>query len=318
MPEAREELVWPLLAAEPELARLRTAEGDPERLREAILRLGEAVDATLRRVLRDDRPGEHAAAEVVVELRQKNRVSLEFAGAFHELLRIRERAREGGVPSPHDAALAVDVAERLRREVLEPPTQPTLPPPADRTLPIPPVAPVPAPRSGVPPLVWVLLAAAVLLVAGWWLWQRADAGKAELAEAITLFRSGDYTRAEPRFRSYVEAHPDDATARLYLARIERRTGEWERAAEELREGLRTAPDDAGLQRELGFLLLEVGRAPEAAERFREALRLDPEAPDGWAGLVRALRAVGRPEAAERVLERAPPEVEALLRSRTGG
>ncbi len=316
MAETREELVWPLLAAEPELARLRTGEGDPERLREAVLRLGDAVDATLRRVLRDEVPREHAVGEVLIELRQKNRVSLEFAGAFHELLRIRERAREGDAPSPHEAALAVGVAERLRREVLDPPAQTPLPA-ADRTLLIPPVSPVPAPRRGAGPLLWAVLAGALLLLVGWFLWGRSSGGEAELAEAVTLFRSGDYTRAEPRFRRYVGAHPDDATARLYLARIERRTGEWERAAEELREGLRIAPEDAGLQRELGFLLLQVGRAPEAAERFREALRLDPEAADGWVGLVRALRAAGRAEAAERVLERAPPEVEALLRSRTG-
>lgn len=48
------------------------------------------------------------------------------------------------------------------------------------------------------------------------------------------------------------------------------------------------------------------------ERFRAALSRDPRSEAAWAGLVTALRADGRGDAAERVLQRAPVSIRAQL------
>lgn len=174
----------------------------------------------------------------------------------------------------------------------------------------------PAPPEAAPPRwPWIaggagvaaLLAVLALGVPG------RDSGRGELEEGIALFRSGDRARAAALFRRYADDHPEDVTSRLYLARIQRRAGEREQAAETLREVSATAPDDPGLHRELGWLLLDAGWAEAAVDHFRSAVELDPESTAGWVGLIRALRADGRAEAAERILARAPDRVRTLLR-----
>jgi tetratricopeptide (TPR) repeat protein len=328
--DSRDAALRPLHGAWDARSSLREGIEDPEAERSALLRLGEAIESSLRRVFRNDTsqpaelrlqalaPDELSAEDLITALRQRDRISIELAAAFHELLQVRRRLLYGAGAARHDVLLALRVADQLEREALS--IQPVAHPP-------PPAAAAaasstadaadPAPRTltgsglGVP-WWWALvgLAAIVVFALGLW-WATARPGP-RLDEAIALFRTGDYDRAAAQFEQHAQARPDDPTPRLYLARIHRRLARYEEAREQLRLALDAAPDDPALHRELGFLLLDVGQAGAAVGRFRAAVERDPDAVEGWMGLVRALRESGQGVAADRVLERAPAAVRARI------
>jgi tetratricopeptide (TPR) repeat protein len=323
----------PLDAVRGDLATLRAGTAGPGEVREAVLETAEAVERSLRLLLRDHphaalpirlrslSPEELRLDEVLAELRQLDRITMEVAAAVHDLFEVRHRLRqEGERPTGRDAVLAVRVAEGLERDLLDVNVTEVVPEDAalnpDETW----VHPVPPPsvqRSRSRPLAWAALAALALLVAlAFWLRPQPQTG--ELEQGIALFRTGAYADAAAHFFRYAEANPDDVTPRLYLARIHRRMGRTDLAVEELRRALQMAPNDPGVHQELGFLLLDTGRRDEAIQRFRNAIELDAQAPAGWIGLVRALRESGRPAEAERAIAAAPPEVRALLGEAAAG
>jgi tetratricopeptide (TPR) repeat protein len=252
---------------------------------------------------------------VVSELRQRDRLSIELAAAVHDLMNARRRLVQSGVAAPQDAELAVRTVDRVEAEIRAPATaaRPVerAAVPADATEPME-AAPVPGPggrgRRGSWVVAGVILLLFLLIVIWWAARRQGD----EVEKGAALFRRGAYREAAAHFQKQVTAHPNDVTARLYLARIYRRERDFSRAAEQLKAGLAVAPEDAALQRELGFLLLDTGRPDAAVSRFRSAVLADSTAPDGWVGLVRSLRATGQTAAAERVLARAPADVRALM------
>jgi len=156
------------------------------------------------------------------------------------------------------------------------------------------------------PLVFVLLA--VLLACAAWMVLRNGAAE----NGVEAFRTGRLAEAERIFLDRSK-DPADVTARLYLARIYRRDGRHEEAAAVLREAAEHAPDDADVRRELGYLFLDLRQPALAIEQFRRAREQAPEEPLNWIGLIRALRAVGNPEA-EAWVRRAPPEVADAIRA----
>jgi tetratricopeptide (TPR) repeat protein len=300
---------------EARLALRSPTESAPDRA--SLLAVIDAVELSLRRLLRDDpaqplevrldalAPDELAIDQVVSALRQHDRVSIEFAAALHDVERVRQRVLNGREPTREDAAMVGQLAERLEREVMSAPPAPTPPAAEAEASEPPPEAEVASATVGEPALRWIAVAAGaiILVVLGFWLF--AGRGDDRMDEAIALFRTGDHARAAEAFERHAAARPQDATPHLYLARIDRRAGRLEEAREHLRRGLEVAPDEAALHRELGFLLLDAGQSAAAVGRFRDAVERDPEAVEGWLGLVRALREDGQPEAAERVLSRAP-------------
>jgi Flp pilus assembly protein TadD len=332
----------PLRAVDGVISSLRDRVLDGTGTRRATLQVADAVETSLRYLLRDDpgvpmpvrlralAPDELSTPELLAELRQNDRISMELAASVHELFEARRRLEQGSSLGGEDAPLALRVADRLEAEVLH--AAPLAP---EALYDAPPAAAPgwePAPLDAAPPaepgeptvrmemrrrwpwmagagVVAAALLAALLLLPG-------DRGDAQMEQGIALFRSGAYADAAAHFWRYAEANPDDPTPHLYLARIHRRMGRPEMAGEELQKAIALAPDDADVHSELGFLLLDTGRAPVAVERFRAALRLDPESAEGWIGLVRALRAAGRADAAERVLSRAPAEVREMFARRT--
>ena len=309
-------------------------------LRSEVLRAVDAAEAVLRRILRDDPQAplelrlralaadELPPDDLVAELRQRDRISIELAAGFHELLALRRRLLGGGDPTPRDAELTARVAERLEGEVrtmesMSPNVAELEPPPRSAELLQEAAAsddpagihPVPLPARGrgkIPPwlAVTVLLALALALLLGFW-WG-ADRDGEGIEEGVALFRTGNTDAAAEHFRRFAAEHPDDPTPRLYLARLARREGRYAAAQQELREALRLAPEDAGLHSELGYLLLDTERPEAATERFRTAIVLDSTVVEGWIGLVRALRDSDQRSAAERVLARAPAPVRARL------
>lgn len=331
--EEGETALKPLRKASGAIEVLRGGGADPQARRVAVLQVTGAVEASMRRLLRDDShapldlrlralaPDELPTDEVVAELRRRDRISIELAAAFHELTGRARRVRDGEPPEPGDAELALRLAERLEWEAQAPPPSP-VPATEGGVVPLveedPWVHPVPpAPTTGRPRLAWAAATFALVLFAAfaWFAWSRS-AGDRALAEGVALFRAGQADAAVPHFRRAVEVDPEDPRPRLFLARIYRRSGRMNEARQEIRRGLDAAPGDPGLNRELGFLLLDVGRPDMAVPAFRHAVTLDDESVAGWVGLVRALRATGRPDAAQRVIDSpsTPPEVRAFLDS----
>jgi tetratricopeptide (TPR) repeat protein len=135
----------------------------------------------------------------------------------------------------------------------------------------------------------------------------------ELDQGVTAFEQGRLGIAEQHFRSALQEE-ESATAELYLGRILRRQGRQEEAAAVLNAARKRYPDDADILRELGHLLaVDLNRPAPAAEAYRRAVELEPEDVSNWIALVRALRAAGDP-AAETWLARAPADAQAVLKS----
>ncbi|HEV2149056.1 MAG TPA: hypothetical protein VGR37_16740, partial [Longimicrobiaceae bacterium] len=115
---------------------LRAGTAEPQARRTAIVQLFGALEASLRRILRDDphvplevrlralAPDELPTPELVAELRRRDRISIELAAAFHELAARVRGLREGAEPEPGDAELALRLAERLEWEAEAPPPAP--------------------------------------------------------------------------------------------------------------------------------------------------------------------------------------------------
>lgn len=311
-------------------AALRSESLPEDEVAAAVVRAADAVEKALRRLLRDLPSAalevrlsalaadELRVDELLAELRQHDRISMELAALIHDLMRSRERLRDGALAAPEDGQLAARAADRLEHEIANPVHFPRTivaePSTVDDTL----VHPVPSetaeerrrPR-------WAVIAAAaaalvaVLLLA----WQFVPRGETELDRGIALFADGEMMDAAAHFWRYAEEHPRDATPHLYLARIHRRLKRFDMAGQELKRAIALDPDDLGVQTELGFLLLDTRRFDLAVTRFGAVLKEDPSLRDAWIGLVAALRFAGKPEAAQRALDSAPAEVRALVASR---
>jgi Flp pilus assembly protein TadD len=324
----------PLRAVSTTVDALRGGNLPEEETRTAVVQIAAAVEMSLRRLLRDLpsaalqvrlralAPDELRADEVLAELRQHDQISIELAAAVHDLLEVRHRLREHSPLSPHDATLAYHVADRLEHEASRPRAvvapAPSIEAQEDAEE-LPGFTPSPRRRSrrtalaAIPRGARIAMAAvlAVLLIVLLIVWARPD-DRGTLEQGVALFRSGSYEDAASYFWRYAESHPDDPTPRLYLARIHRRMARPELAVAQLDTALRLAPEDADVHTELGFLLIDTQHPADAVERFRSALSLDPQSESAWIGLVTALRADGRPEAAERVLQRAPTSIRSRL------
>jgi tetratricopeptide (TPR) repeat protein len=322
-----ESTLRPLRQRAPDLEALRTGTGAPG----AIVRVAHAADTTLRRMLRDDPTApvelrlralsedDLSTADLLAELRRRNRVPMELAAAFHELHAAAERIGRGADPLPRDAELALSVATGIEAHVQALPPghmeDPVLP---DDDEPLvgddeEPVHAVPAAARRRFP--WQALLAlgvlGLLLVAA--VRMRGD-DRGGLQRGEQAFLAGRTAEAEREFRAYAAEHPRDGLARVYLARIYREAGRPMDARRELQVGLDANPRSAELHAELGYLLLDARRAPQAVDRFRAALRHDDGSLRAWGGLVRALRESGRTAEAEQELRRAPAELRTLMRS----
>jgi len=100
--------------------------GDPRR---PVLRIVNAVDRSLRRILRDDpaasldvrlkalAPDEIRIDAVLSELRRNERIPMELAAGIHELLESGRRLEAGGELTEGDRARAVRIADALKVQI---------------------------------------------------------------------------------------------------------------------------------------------------------------------------------------------------------
>jgi hypothetical protein len=324
-----ESTLRPLRQRAPDLEALRA--GAPAAA--LVVRVARASEATLRRMLRDDftapvelrlralSADDLPTSDLLAELRRRNRLPVELAAAFHDLDLACERISGGADPSPRDAQLAVAVAEGLETHVRALPAGAQLEDPVlddpdddvltagDESL----VHPVPAPRRRRVP--WGTLAALAALVILLVVVIRMRGGDDRaLRSGEADYRAGRVVQAERAFREYADENPRDPRPRVYLARIYREGGRLPDAEREIQAGLRASPQDAGLLTEQGSVLLDANRPADAVPVFRSAILNDRESHRAWAGLVRALRAAGRPTDAEQVLRQAPAGLRALIRT----
>jgi len=324
-----ESTLRPLRQRAPDLEALRAGAPSPA----LVVRVARAAESTLRRMLRDDPTApvelrlralsedDLPTPDLLAELRRRNRLPMELAAAFHDLDLACERISGGADPAPRDAGLALAVAEGLKAHVLALPggshlEDPVLDDPDEEALTADdeePVRSVPLPRRRRVPWETLLALAALVVLLVIFIRLRGGDGE-ELRQGEADYRAGRVAQAERVFRDYAGEHPRDPRPRVYLARIYREAGRMRDAERELQAGLRASPGDAGLLAEQGALLLDSDRPAEAVDVFRAAVVADGGSHRAWAGLVRALRADGRPVDAEQVLQQAPAEVRALMRT----
>jgi tetratricopeptide (TPR) repeat protein len=295
----------------------------PEELADSLRRSWQAVEASLRHLLRSDpeapddlRMSALSAADLPTDrlipaLTRRNLISLRLGGMAHELERAAGRAASGVVRAA-DADRAVELIELLRAEVtarsgggVESITTVDAAGIDDTVHAVPPAGG--ARGRG------VLLAGAAVLLLAVMVVVFALVRDDPMAVAVDAFEAGQMGVAERGFREAAEADPENVAPLLYLGRIYRRQGRYEEAASVLEDAARVAPDDQHVRRELGYLFLDLGRPEAGAQQFRRAQEIDPENPRNWIGLIRALRAAHDPEA-DAVLQRAPAEVRAQLTS----
>ncbi len=133
-----------------EVEALRSGDAIPGDPRRPILRIINAVDRSLRRILRDDpaanlevrlkalAPDEIRIDSVLSELRRIESIPMELAAGVHELLETGRRLEGGGEPTEADRMRSVRVADALSEVV-------------DRVAAEQPSVPLTGPRAAVPP-----------------------------------------------------------------------------------------------------------------------------------------------------------------------
>lgn len=295
----------------------------PAELKDALQATWQAIDRTLRNLLRADggapddlRLAALSAIELphdklIQTLRQRDLISLQLAGMVHEVELTARRAAEGSA-KPIDGDHARAVVDRLRLEVgqlgdrdvmaaahnvvesgaIETPAQ-DVPSPSDRRGRWKRVLPLAA--------VSALVAFVVVLLFG---------GDSDFEKGVAAFQAENWAEAETLFKNAADGS-ENVAAQLYLARTYRAQRRFQDAANVLKAAAAKHPNDDDVQRELAKLFLDLNSPHQAVERMRRAQELDPDDHGNWIWLVRALRAAGDPNS-ETILQQAPDAVRAAL------
>jgi tetratricopeptide (TPR) repeat protein len=96
-----------------------------------------------------------------------------------------------------------------------------------------------------------------------------------LEEILQLHHSGNLAAAEPAYRDYLQAQPDDAQALHLLGVLHQQRGDSVAAGELIRRAIEIAPEQAQFHISLGGVLLRLNDEAAARASFERALDLDP-------------------------------------------
>jgi tetratricopeptide (TPR) repeat protein len=112
-------------------------------------------------------------------------------------------------------------------------------------------------------------------------------------QAMEALDRGDAAEAERLASQAVEAYPQDAQARRYLAEAFWRRGKSQAAIEQLAAARKLAPDDSTLLVQLGEIHLALDQWESARSLACDALDADPASARAWILRGDAFRAAGR-------------------------
>ena len=132
------------------------------------------------------------------------------------------------------------------------------------------------------------------------------------------FAHRQYEMALAEFNRALELQPNNASVRLYCARVYRRRGEWERSLAYFRRAQELDPRDALICADLGSTYQDLRQWKDAERAALRALAIDPQG--AWAPLsllFTRLSATGDVESAQRALNSFPESIKSVTRT-TGG
>jgi tetratricopeptide (TPR) repeat protein len=104
----------------------------------------------------------------------------------------------------------------------------------------------------------------------------ATASTEALAQALHLYRTGQFAAAETQYQELLRRNDDSGEAHAGLARTYLRQQKVDQAADVLRQAVTRAPDSAGVRTALGELHFRQGKIDEAGAEFQKAVRALPD------------------------------------------
>jgi tetratricopeptide (TPR) repeat protein len=135
-------------------------------------------------------------------------------------------------------------------------------------------------------------------------------------QGLAAIEAGQWDRGETLLRKSIEASPEDAISRRYLAESLWRRGAFEDALVQIDAAVRAENADASTIVRSAEMLLATQSFPLAAERADQAIRLDPKLPAAWAARGRAFWHMNQIERAladqQRALGLAPNDRQLLM------
>ena len=142
------------------------------------------------------------------------------------------------------------------------------------------------------------LVAAIALIAG------LQTPAADRSRALDLARTGQTVEALDLFKRYVETHPGDIDARLWVARLELRLGRTAEAEAGFRSVLREQPADVDAMIGLAIVQTRMGAVQDALALLHRAEPAAGQNADLFGALARAYRRAGDDRRALEYYERA--------------
>ena len=116
-------------------------------------------------------------------------------------------------------------------------------------------------------------------------------------QGVEAMERREWERAEGLLERAVQACPDDADTRRYLADVYWRRDEPQKAMQQMQTAVKLDPDNPWLHARLAYFYLEQGQLALAWSSVQVTLDLDPKSAEAWAMRARILDRRGYPDRA---------------------
>ncbi len=125
---------------------------------------------------------------------------------------------------------------------------------------------------------------------------------ARLSLARSLLAQGEYADVLPALLPFVKAHPANAVAHSLLGFAYRGLEQYEPATRQLQIAVKANPDDGDIQFGLGVSLIHIGRPGDAIPHLQRAIDLQPDAEMPRLQMALALKALNDPKRSEEMYQ----------------
>lgn len=146
--------------------------------------------------------------------------------------------------------------------------------------------------------------------------EKLAAGHELLRLGVAAMEMGQWRESETLLQRSLEAAPDDAETRRYMAEALWHRGAQESALAQVAAAIQLSPNDAKLAVRAGEMSLAAGAREAAIAHADQAIRLDPQLGEAWALRGRIFWQLNQPDRAladlQRALEFAPASADVLL------